>query len=161
MPVAKLPNVTAGADGSSADNADLLVDVAGRLRFAAARLVRQLRRQDEGGLSATQTAALATIVREGPLTLGALAGAEGLSKPSITKVVEKLESLGLITRKTDATDRRVCHVIATARGVRQLDANRARRTAHLVQRIAALDADDRVRLAEAVGILEALLEDPQ
>jgi len=154
-----MPAKTSAPSGARAEDVDMLIDVAGRLRFAAARLVRQLRRQDEGGLSATQTAALATIVREGPISLGALASSEGLSKPSITKVIEKLESLGLITRSTDPSDRRVNHVVATARGVRQLEANRARRTAYLVQRIAALEADDRIRLAAAIDVIEQLLEE--
>ncbi len=135
------------------------VDVAGRLRFAAARLVRQLRRQDEGGLSATQTAALATIVREGPITLGALAANEGLSKPSITKVVEKLESQGLIGRQAGPDDRRVCLVSATAQGASQLELNRTRRTAYLVARIEALDPHAQARLTAAIDVLEALTEE--
>jgi DNA-binding MarR family transcriptional regulator len=137
-------------------------ELAGRLRFASARLIRHLRRQDEGGLGATPTAALATIVRSPkPLTLGELAVSENLSKPSITKVVERLEHDGLITRQPDAADKRVCRVKATAKGVRQLEANRARRTAWLDARLQALTGDEQQRLAGAVDVLEKLIAEPQ
>jgi len=142
--------------------AEALVDtneLAGRLRFASARLIRHLRRQDEGGLGATPTAALATIVNRGPITLGELAASENLSKPSITKVVERLEHDGLIARQSDAADKRVCRVKATARGVRQLEANRARRTAWLDARLRALSAADKARLAAAIDVVEKLTED--
>jgi len=136
-------------------------ELAGRLRFASARLIRHLRRQDEGGLGATPTAALATIVNRGPLTLGELAVSENLSKPSITKVVERLEHEGFIARQGDATDKRVCRVKATAKGVRQLETNRARRTAWLDARLRALTAGDQARLAAAIDVLEKLTEEPQ
>jgi DNA-binding MarR family transcriptional regulator len=134
-------------------------ELAGRLRFASARLIRQLRRQDEGGLGATPTAALATIVNRGPLTLGELAANENLSKPSITKVVERLEHEGFITRLADATDKRVCRVKATPKGVRQLEANRARRTAWLDARLRGLSDDEQARLAAAIDVLETLIEE--
>lgn len=134
-------------------------ELAGRLRFASARLIRHLRRQDEGGLGATPTAALATIVNRGPITLGELATSENLSKPSITKVVERLETDGLIVRQPDAADKRVCRVKATAKGVRQLEANRARRTAWLDARLQSLTPDEQLRLAAAIDVLEKLTEE--
>ena len=48
-------------------------DTASRLRIAVARLARLLRQQNVGSLGPTLDAALATIEREGPLTLGELA----------------------------------------------------------------------------------------
>ena len=42
------------------------VEVAGRLRLSAFRLTRLLRQQDTEGLAPTLSAALATIVRDGP-----------------------------------------------------------------------------------------------
>ncbi len=136
-------------------------DLAGRLRFASARLIRHLRRQDEGGLGATPTAALATIVNRGPLTLGELAVSENLSKPSITKVVERLEHEGYIARQADPADKRVCRVKATTKGVRQLEANRARRTAWLDARLRGLPHGDQARLAAAIDVLEKLIEEPR
>ena len=77
------------------------VEVAGRLRLSVTRLARILRHQDAGGLVPTLSSALATIDREGPLTLGTLAVREHVAPPSITKAVVKLEAMGFVERRTD------------------------------------------------------------
>src|SRR3954452_8602610 len=92
------------------------VEVAARLRLSATRLARILRQQADLGLTPSQITALATIAREGPLTLGALADSEHVTPPSMTKVVEKLESMGLIERRADSVDRRRVLAAATAAG---------------------------------------------
>jgi len=134
------------------------VDVAGHLRVSVARLARLLRQQDESGLSPTLTAALATISREGPLTLGELAARERVAPPSITKVVGKLEDRGLVERSVDERDRRVTRVEISPSGREQLEAGRTRRTAWLAKRLMDLPADDLDRLADALGVLDALAE---
>src|SRR4029077_20547182 len=92
---------------SSSDAPELdQIEVAGRLRLSVTRLSRILRQQADLGLTASQLTALATISREGPFTLGALADVEHVSPPTITKIVEKLEAMGLIERRIDADDRR-------------------------------------------------------
>ena len=135
-------------------------DVAAQLRLSVTRLARLLRQQDESGLTPTMATALAAIGREGPLTLGELAALEQVAPPTITKVIGKLESAGLVDRIPDPTDRRVCRVVLSARGRRQLDTNRSRRTAWLADRLAALDPDDRARLASALGAIEHLTTAP-
>jgi DNA-binding MarR family transcriptional regulator len=74
----------------------------------------------------------------------------------MTKVVEKLEALGYITRDTDPNDRRVSRVTCTAAGSRYLEATRAARTEWLAARVADLSADERRRLAGTIGVLEKL-----
>src|SRR5262245_2594787 len=103
------------------------VEVAGRLRMSAFRLTRLLRQQDDGGLPATLSAALATIAHEGPLTLGDLATREHVAPPTITKAVDKLEAVGLVARTPAEHDRRVTLVAATPSGRRRVTQNRRRR----------------------------------
>jgi DNA-binding MarR family transcriptional regulator len=131
-------------------------EVAGRLRLPVTRLARILRQQDQLGLTPTMTAALATIGREGPLTLGALAASEQVSPPTITRVVAKLEAAGLVRRRRDASDGRVTRVELSAAGRRQLDAGRTRRTAWLATRLRDVPPEDLVRLEEAAAVLERL-----
>ena len=133
------------------------VDVAGRLRMAAFRLTRLLRQQDTEGLAPTLSAALATIVRDGPLTLGELAAREHVAPPSITKAVEKLVAAGLATRAPDETDRRVVRVRATAAGRRRVAQNRSRRTAWLAARLTDLSPADLAKLDAATDVLERLI----
>lgn len=136
------------------------VVMAGRLRLSATRLARQLRQQADGGLSPSQLAALTTIARHGPLTLGALADHERVAPPSITKVVAKLEAAGLVERCADAVDRRVARVYTTTAADALLSAMRRRKNAWLAARLGELDDDQRARLADALDILDALTQDP-
>jgi DNA-binding MarR family transcriptional regulator len=134
------------------------VEVAGHLRMSVARLARLLRQQDESGLSPTLTAALATIAREGPLTLGQLAARERVAPPSITKVVGKLEGRGLVDRQVDERDRRVTRVEVSPAGRDQLEASHTRRTAWLATRLIDLSDADLDRVVQALAVLDALAD---
>src|SRR3954463_8792183 len=84
------------------------IDLADRLHSAAIHLLRRLRREDDAsGLPGPQLSALSVIVFGGPITLGALAAAEQVRPPTITKLVAALEAAGLVKRQVDADDRRV------------------------------------------------------
>jgi DNA-binding MarR family transcriptional regulator len=135
--------------------------VASRLRFAVARMARLLRQQDHSGFGPTVVAALATVERHGPVTLGELAAREQVAPPTITKIVEKLESNGLVVRTTDANDRRVCRVAVTPKGAKQLATYRSRRTEWLAARLRGLDDDEQARLLAALPVLERLIEVPE
>src|SRR5919202_6495801 len=116
-------------------------EIAARLRLSATRLARRLRQESGAGLSPSQQSALAVIANHGPLTLGALAEHERVAPPSITKVVSKLESDGLVTRTADPDDRRVCRVTISAAGEALLEETRRRKTAWLTARITELDPE--------------------
>jgi DNA-binding MarR family transcriptional regulator len=133
-------------------------EVAGRLRLLVTRLARVLRHQGAESLVPTLSAALATINREGPLTLGDLAAREHVAPPSITKAVDKLERLGFVERRQDEIDRRVTRVQVTSEGHRHLAKNRSQRTVWLATRLRGLPAKDLEILAAAADVLERLIE---
>jgi len=137
-----------------------VIEMAGDLRLSIARLARLLRQQDESGLAPALTTALATINREGPITLGRLAACEQVTAPTVTKLVERLEQRGYIIRRPHETDRRVCRVEVTRAGRRQLDSIRTRRTEWLATRLAELDTDELGRLHAAIGVLDGLTAPP-
>ncbi|HYU39756.1 MAG TPA: MarR family transcriptional regulator [Acidimicrobiia bacterium] len=130
-----------------------------RLRLAITRLARRLRQQGETTASPTQLAVLATVERDGPITLGTLAAVERVQPPTITAAVGRLEQRGLVQRLTDPDDRRVARVEITPEGRRLLEQSRSRKTAYLERRLATLTADERITLERAAGILERLLEE--
>ena len=132
-------------------------EIAARLRLSATRLARRLRQEAGAGLSPSQLSALAVISNDGPLTLGALAEHERVAPPSITKVVSKLECVGLVTRTPDPKDRRVCRVEVSPEGAALLDEVRRRKTAWLTARISQLDADQQRRLADALDVIDELI----
>ena len=133
----------------------------GRLRLSVTRLARLLRQQDEGDMTPTVAATLATIAREGPLTLGELAAAEQVAPPTVTKVTAKLEAAGLIDRIVDSSDRRVCRVALSDAGRKQVELNRSRRTAWLADRLSLLSPDEQQRLVAALDVLEHLTTAPR
>ncbi len=139
---------------------DTRADLATRLRLAVTRLARRLRQQTESRISPTQQSALATIERQGPLTLGELAAVEQVQPPTITAAVGRLQEQGLVTRMSDIADRRVTRVEITPAGSRLLEASRSRKNAYLALRLRSLSASDRATLEAAAGILEGLLEEP-
>ena len=130
-----------------------------RLRLVVTRLARRLRQQSEVAVSPTQSAALSTIERRGPLTLGELAQIERVQPPTITAAITKLEDQGLAERRPDPDDKRVTRVQITKAGRRLLDETRSAKRAYLEPRIDALSERDRATLARAAEILERLLED--
>ena len=132
-------------------------ELAARLRLSATRLARRLRQEADAGLTPSQLSALAVIEREGPLTLGALADHEKVAPPSITKVVAKLESIGLVARAVDPGDRRFVRVALTDAGRALLEDSRQRKTAWLTGRIRELGPGDREQLAAALDVLDALV----
>ena len=138
-----------------------VTDAADRMRHAVARLARMLRQQDDGELGATATAALATVRKRGPLTLGELAACEQVSPPTMTKVIEKLEDRGFVSRQVDGHDRRVTRVSVTAAGHRYLEVTRSRRTAWLAGRLSDLEPEQLARLASATELLEAVIAEPE
>ncbi|MBI2708987.1 MAG: MarR family transcriptional regulator [Actinobacteria bacterium] len=131
-------------------------EVAERLRFVVARLQRRLRQQAMGDLTLTQLSMLSSVDRHGPLSLGDLASHERLAPPTVTKLVDKLEGLGLVERRAVASDRRVVHVAITAPGRRKLDAVRRRRSAWLTQQLDGLPPADLARIDAALDVLEHL-----
>jgi DNA-binding MarR family transcriptional regulator len=140
---------------TEAPSIDKTTELADRLHSAAIHLLRRLRREDDAsGLPAPALSALSVIVFGGPITLGALATAEQVRPPTITKLVASLEADGLVVREIDASDRRIVRVRATARGTRLLHDGRKRRVATLAASLAALPAREREALMRAVPILE-------
>lgn len=132
-------------------------ELASRLRFALARSARRLRQEAGTGLSSSLTAALATIERGGPMTPSELADAERVRRPTITRVLARLEEEGLITRTPDPADRRSTLVAVTAAGSALLADGRTRKDAFLSEQLDGLSAADRETLARAAAILEDLL----
>ena len=122
-------------------------------------MARRLRQEAGAGLSPSLTAALATIERHGPLTPSELAERERVQRPTVTRVLARLEESQLVSRAADPADRRSSLVSVSEEGRALLAIMRTRKDAYLAQRLATLDDDDRDTLARAAAILERMLEE--
>ena len=130
--------------------------LASRLRLSVARLHRRLRQSADPGLTISQLSALASIERDGPITLGDLARVEQVQPPTMTALAGKLEAAGLVDRAIDPQDRRVHRVAASPAGARLLARHRKQKNAFLERRLRKLSDDDRAVLRRAAVIMEEL-----
>ena len=81
------------------------------------RAILESVRRDTPDLSARQMALVLTVyLTPAPHTVRALAGTLNISKPAITRALDRLSALGLIKRKTDETDRRSVLIQRTVKG---------------------------------------------
>src|SRR5437763_5005938 len=139
-----------------------VAELAAHLRVAIARLNRRIRQEAAvtgEELTSSSQAALGTIEKAGPNTLGELAAIERVQPPSMTRIVARLEEYGYVTRVVDAADRRVARVEITDAGHALLGRVRTRKDAFLAQRVAELDAEERALLGRALPLLERLQDD--
>ncbi len=121
------------------------------------RLSRRMRQErDDVGLSASHLAALATLERHGPMSLGELAAREKVAPPSMTRVVTRLSTSGLVDRQSKPGDRRQVLVEISPDGRALLAADRRRRDEWLSARLAELPAEDLAALQRVVPVLERL-----
>jgi DNA-binding MarR family transcriptional regulator len=134
-------------------------EVAGHLRLVVARTARRLRQEAGADLSPSLSSALATIGRHGPLTPSELAAHERVQRPTATRVLARLEELGLIERAADPADRRSSLISVSADGRALLRRQRSRKDQFLARRLAALDPGEVATLERAAAILERVLDE--
>jgi MarR family 2-MHQ and catechol resistance regulon transcriptional repressor len=119
-----------GATQSNDRKADSLQRDAETLHEALSGLVRlyQFRDRDQiccFDVSVPQCYGLEALVREGPLTLGELAGRLYLDKSTASRVVDALERKGYVARAPHPGDRRALQLTATPAGRRLVGRIRA------------------------------------
>jgi len=135
------------------------LELAARLRLAITRTARRMRQEAGADLGPSQMTALATVERRGPLAPSEIAAAEGIRRPTVTRIVARLAEAGLVQRTADPDDGRGALVSITAEGSELLKEMRRAKTAYLVQHLGDLDPEDAAALTRAVEVLEQMLED--
>ena len=131
--------------------------LASTLRLAVLRLARRMRiERADTSLTLSQFAALATVERDGPLSPGELAAREKVQPPSMTRLVARLEELGLVLRSPHPTDRRQVLLTLSEAGAALILQERRRRDVWLAQRLRELSADEVQILGQAAAVLDKL-----
>jgi DNA-binding MarR family transcriptional regulator len=134
--------------------------LANELRPLLLHLARHLRRLVEGtALTGGQVEILSLISRKPGVGVNELASREGISAPSMSNAVDRLETAGLVARARGiAGDRRRVDIGVTPEGTRLLRAARNSRTAWLAEQLQRLTPDQLAALEAAVDPLTALVE---
>lgn len=132
--------------------------LADRLHSLSIHLLRTVRKTDEATrLSPARLSALSVVVFVGPVTMTQLARAEGVTPPTMTRLVQALEADGLVARAGDRSDGRVVLLRATPAGRRLMAAARAQRVATLAELLTHLDVATLTTVSRAVDALEPVM----
>ncbi|GGU61672.1 hypothetical protein GCM10010211_28360 [Streptomyces albospinus] len=132
---------------------------AGRLRAVLQQLLPLLRgRSPHRDLTPSRLAALAELAAHGPLRVGELAARMNIALSTTSRMVDLLDGCGWIARRPDPADQRASLISLNDDGAALLGTVRRETTGILAEEIAALTADRRRLLHEALPALESLAE---
>jgi len=132
--------------------------VADGLHSAAIHVLRHVRREDQTlGIGPAALSALSVLVFGGPRPLAALAAAERVRPPTMSRIVTGLVRAGLARRRPHRRDGRSRIIAATARGRSVLRRGRRRRVAELSRLLAPLGQRHLATIGRAAVLLEAAL----
>ncbi len=130
----------------------------------AYRSLRSLRGRDthllRGELSHAQCELLAELCERGPLPVGELAGAAGLSPASVSQMLDHLEQEGQVERLRSQADRRVVVAKLTRNGRRRIETRKARWHARWEQALEGVDAEELKIASEVLERIGAVFEEP-
>lgn len=139
------------ADEMSAD------DVAGMYRDLT-RITRTLRaKASKAGLTASAAASLWTIINNAPIRVTALAEAESVSAPSMSKIVASLVERGYVERADDPDDARAKLVQPTSQGRAVIADMRLVRSRALADALKTLSPADRDTVESGLRLLSTAL----
>jgi len=105
---------------------------------------------DRADLSASAAFAMNRVCREGPIRLTTLAAKEGVSQPSMTQLIQRLERLDLVARLADPDDGRAALIGITQHGQALLDERKRMRRERLTALMETLTPEE-----ESVLLLSA------
>lgn len=138
---------------------DLLNEVANQLHSISIHLLRRARVTDkEGGLTPERLSLLSILAYSGPKSISELAAIEMVSLPAITRIVNYLESLELVSRDKKSDDGRIVRVTATKKGLKLMEEGRRRRVEHVARELSCLGNLELMVVAEATKLLERIDE---
>jgi DNA-binding MarR family transcriptional regulator len=134
-------------------------DAVARLRRTISRLARAMNQfAASEDLTPTQASVLAVVAARDGIRASTLAAVEGLNPTMLSRVLGKLDALGLIERAPDPDDQRAVVATATPAGRAKSTRIRERRTAELLDVLGGLPPDTTAALLAALPAFEALTD---
>jgi DNA-binding MarR family transcriptional regulator len=132
-----------------------LEQAASALNSGAIHLLRSMASVDRlAGLTPARLSALSVLVFGGPRTLGALAAAEGVAGPTMTRIVDGLIGEGLAERRPHPTDGRAVTIVATEAGESLMRAAQGRRIDAIMTGLSGLLTQERDLLVSAAALID-------
>jgi DNA-binding MarR family transcriptional regulator len=135
----------------------LLDEIAEALPQRASALSRLFLAHTTVEISRTEAGVLAALWAR-PRRVTELAAAEGLSQPAITRLVDRLQGRGWVSREIDPHDKRVVTVRLTKVGCQIFETLRNEYRALVHEEMATLPDADVEALARAIDVLDTLID---
>lgn len=112
------------------------------------------------GITLPQLVVLSAVRTLGEVTTGRISAAASLSPATVTLILDKLESRGLVQRYRNTTDRRVVHARLTEKGAQALEAAPPLLHERFVSRFSQLDAARKSAILAALEEVADMMDAP-
>ncbi|MFP3581086.1 MarR family transcriptional regulator [Arthrobacter sp. fls2-241-R2A-200] len=155
------PNAPLSAVGGDAED-DALRQVEHQLSLLLRRarsLSQQLSRQVHPDMEPAAYGLLTVIRKDGPIRLTELATCIGVGKPSVSRQIAFLESIGLVYKEADPQDGRAQSIRLTDKGEEKMHQVQDARKQVFRERLGEWPAEDVQALADYMGRLNAVYGD--
>ncbi|WP_284976614.1 MarR family transcriptional regulator [Arthrobacter sp. efr-133-TYG-104] len=155
------PNAPLPAVGGDAED-DALRQVEHQLSLLLRRarsLSQQLSRQVHPDMEPAAYGLLTVIRKDGPIRLTELATCIGVGKPSVSRQIAFLESIGLVYKEADPQDGRAQSIRLTDKGEEKMHQVQDARKQVFRERLGEWPAEDVQALADYMGRLNAVYAD--
>lgn len=136
-------------------SAEELAELANDLRLACQVISRRVRFESDSPIPPHQVSVL-NKVRRAPMTPTALAEAERISTPAMTRTINAMEAEGLVRRAKHPSDSRSVLVVITDEGARALREVLGNRDTWMMRHLDGLGDDDLDVLARAAELLSGI-----
>ena len=154
-----VPSTHPAADDSSVDAALKNVEHQISLFWRRARAIsNQLSRQVHPDMEPAAYGLLTVIRREGPIRLTDLAMNIGVGKPSVSRQIAFLESLGLVAKEADPLDGRAQSIQLTAKGEEKMHQVQDARRQVFRERLGEWPVEELEELARCMAKLNSTYE---
>jgi DNA-binding MarR family transcriptional regulator len=100
---------------------------------------------------------LATLEKEGPLTMTDISRKLIIPKPNVTPLVDKLIELGYVERLADEHDRRIVKVKITEKGIEVIEELRSQVSEHIKQKLSIFNDEELGELCSALKTVNLIL----
>lgn len=134
------------------------LEIAKELRLPLTRLYLLYFRQTENShISMAQLSILMILEENGPMRISQIAATETIRIPTASNAVNQLETMELVTRVRDTSDRRGVSVTLTDKGREELRRLSEERAEQLASMLDSLSDEELKEVAEATPVIELVL----
>ncbi len=135
------------------------LNIAKELRPALTRLyLLYFRKTDNSNISMAQLSILMILGQHGPLRISQVAAMESIRMPTASNAINQLETMGMLTRTRDVSDRRGVRVELTDKGHEELNRMAEDRALQLASMLEGLTDEELAKTEELVPVIQMILD---